>query len=316
MDRVSVIIPAYNASGTLARAVESALSQTRPPDEIIVVDDGSADRTPEVARGFGDRLRYLRQENAGAAAARNRGVAEAAGDWVAFLDADDWWLPHRLQRGMEIAGRQASLQWVGGGYARLTGDQPQPVRVAGASYASLLKDGAYFEDYFQAALAGACFSTCSMLIRRSTLVEAGGFDPRLHVAEDVDLWMRLADRHPKIGYIDEPVFVYDLRGESLTRTSRSRAADYQAFFARHIPPGFVPAQGRMIWKRQLFGLYLSQMLRALLHQRDPTAARQFLRTYGDLLSKKERTMFRVLFGVPEPLLRLLLRLRSSTRNEP
>ncbi len=94
----STVLPAYNREGTVARAIESALEQTFPPDEIVVVDDGSTDRTRAVVEEFGRDVRCISQPNAGAAASRNRGVAEAKCDWIAFLDSDDYWLPEHLAR--------------------------------------------------------------------------------------------------------------------------------------------------------------------------------------------------------------------------
>ena len=99
---ISCIVPVYNGARFLAQAIDSILAQTRVDLEIIVVEDGSTDRTPDVAKGYGDRVKYVRQENAGPAAARNRGVAEARGEFIAFLDADDTWAPAKLE---------TQLQW-------------------------------------------------------------------------------------------------------------------------------------------------------------------------------------------------------------
>ena len=99
--KISVVIPAYNAAAWIRRAVNSVLSQTRPADEIIVVDDGSTDGTGDIVRMYDGRVRLLQQANAGAAAARNTGILAATGDWIAFLDADDEWLPQKLQRQTE-----------------------------------------------------------------------------------------------------------------------------------------------------------------------------------------------------------------------
>ncbi len=98
---ISVIIPVYNAEPHLAETISSVLSQSRPPEEVIVVDDGSTDRTPEVAAQFQDRIRYLQQENQGPGAARNRGIQASQGDLLAFLDSDDLWAPHKLQTQVE-----------------------------------------------------------------------------------------------------------------------------------------------------------------------------------------------------------------------
>jgi glycosyltransferase involved in cell wall biosynthesis len=95
---ISVVIPTYNRATLIGRAIESALGQTRRPYEVIVVDDGSTDDTRQKVAAFGDAVRYVYQENAGASVSRNMGVREAASDWIAFLDSDDIWLEHHLSR--------------------------------------------------------------------------------------------------------------------------------------------------------------------------------------------------------------------------
>src|SRR5208283_2367398 len=99
---VSVVIPTYNCGRYICETVESALGQTYSPVEIIVVDDGSTDDTRERLTTYGDRVRYIYQQNTGPAVARNRGVQDAQGDWIAFLDADDLWLPYRLELQVEL----------------------------------------------------------------------------------------------------------------------------------------------------------------------------------------------------------------------
>jgi len=94
---ISAVIPAYNRGKTVARAIDSVLAQDYPASEIIVIDDGSKDATGEIVRKYGDKVRYVYQDNAGVAAARNRGASEAKHEWIAFLDSDDYWLPHHLK---------------------------------------------------------------------------------------------------------------------------------------------------------------------------------------------------------------------------
>jgi glycosyltransferase involved in cell wall biosynthesis len=96
--RISAVIPAFNRERTIGRAIESALAQTCPPIEVIVVDDGSTDNTAAAVAAYGDSVRYVHQPNAGASAARNRGVALANASWVAFLDSDDYWFEDHLER--------------------------------------------------------------------------------------------------------------------------------------------------------------------------------------------------------------------------
>src|SRR5215831_9228869 len=95
---ISVVIPAYNAEGCVGRAIESALSQTHRPIEVLVVDDGSLDGTSEVVASYPAPVRLLRKANGGPASARNLAAREARGDWLALLDADDSWLPEKLER--------------------------------------------------------------------------------------------------------------------------------------------------------------------------------------------------------------------------
>jgi glycosyltransferase involved in cell wall biosynthesis len=98
---ISCIVPVYNGATYLAEAIDSIFAQSYTPVEVLVVDDGSTDATPEVIAGYGDRIRSLRQENAGPAAARNRGLAAARGELIAFLDADDLWHPDKLRRQLD-----------------------------------------------------------------------------------------------------------------------------------------------------------------------------------------------------------------------
>ncbi|MHC4407236.1 MAG: glycosyltransferase family 2 protein [Planctomycetota bacterium] len=101
--QVSVIIPCYNAARFLGEAIDSALDQSLPPLEVIVVDDGSTDRSAAIAQSYGSPVRLIRQRHEGESTARNRGIDEARGDWIAFLDADDLWMSTKLERQLEVA---------------------------------------------------------------------------------------------------------------------------------------------------------------------------------------------------------------------
>jgi len=114
--RFSVIIPAYNAAAFITRAIDSVLAQTWPAEEIIVVDDGSGDATADIVAGYGERVRSLRQDNAGVSAARNAGARAASGDWLAFLDADDWYYPDRLKWHAQWIARDGGLDFLTGDY--------------------------------------------------------------------------------------------------------------------------------------------------------------------------------------------------------
>ncbi|MHC4386164.1 MAG: glycosyltransferase family 2 protein, partial [Planctomycetota bacterium] len=103
--KISVVIPAYNIEDYIERAIDSVLAQTRQPEEIIVVDDGSTDATAQKIKAYGDQVRYIHQANKGLSGARNTGIRQAQNEWVAFLDGDDEWLPEKLQLQSELLTR-------------------------------------------------------------------------------------------------------------------------------------------------------------------------------------------------------------------
>jgi glycosyltransferase involved in cell wall biosynthesis len=185
---VSVVIPAWNAAPCLPRAIDSVLAQTWARREIIVVDDGSTDESPALLAGYGGQLRVLSQANAGPSSARNRGLREARGQYVAFLDADDHWLPEKLERQVALLDAHPEIGFCSTA-TRVIDARGEPVRDWPCSDAP----EPLLETLFlrSAAVSG---STSGVLARRELLLEAGGFDERLRGFEDPDLWIRLAAR--------------------------------------------------------------------------------------------------------------------------
>lgn len=187
---VSVIIPAYQAQDTITRALDSALTQTAPPAEIIVIDDGSQDRTRDVVKTYVDKetvcpIRLFEQRNLGAGAARNRGLVAAAHPLVAFLDADDEWLPEKLSRSLaEMTSEAADL--VSHDYIRAEGENATHISCA----QNFNRRPDPFVDYF---LRGY-IATSTVVARRALLVDAGGFDPSLRAGQDYELWLAAISR--------------------------------------------------------------------------------------------------------------------------
>lgn len=179
---VSVIIPGYNYGRFLGEAIDSVLAQTQPAFEIIVVDDGSTDETPEVARRYGDRIRYHRRENGGVSRARNTGVQEARGEFIAFLDADDRWLPDKLARQTAVfaANPDAGLAHTG---SRVFNQED------GATLCEFEPEPALDVH----ALIRCCSITASsVMIPRAVFDKVGPFDDALVGTEDWDMWLRIA----------------------------------------------------------------------------------------------------------------------------
>jgi glycosyltransferase involved in cell wall biosynthesis len=211
---VSVIIPTHNRASLVREAVASVLDQTYPHLEILVVDDGSTDGTPEALGLFGDRLQVLRHScRRGVAAARNLGIEAARGDWLAFLDSDDLWLPAKLARQLAYLAAQPRLRicqteeiWVRRG---VRVNLPRTHRkVAG--------------DIFLPSLGRCLVSPSAVVLHRRLLREHGAFDEALPAAEDYDLWLRLSWRY-EVGLVPEPLIVK--RGGHADQLSGQRGID-------------------------------------------------------------------------------------------
>lgn len=192
--KVSAVIPSYNRRTVVFRAIDSVLAQTLPADEIIVVDDGSTDGTVEAIRQrYDSQVIVVQQANSGVSAARSRGVKEARGDWVAFLDSDDEWLPTKLERQFEALGA------VGGAVRACFTDcqfveNDEMVQTA-FELGGLNKSGSFgiLDDAVSYVLARhAVMYVQSLLADRALITELGGFDEAMTVSEDTDLFLRLA----------------------------------------------------------------------------------------------------------------------------
>ena len=208
------MIPAYNVAEHLPRCLRSVLGQSRPPEEVLVVDDGSTDGTAAAASRFGPPVRVIRQQNAGASAARNRGILEARGQFVAFLDSDDEWLESHLANAARTFEAHPELQW----YCDPTeAIRPNGIRVLfQASPDPGEAEEGVLSDFLVAQARHWLISTDSVVVRRSAFAEVGLFETSLPVGEDRDLWFRLGLRFPRIGYCPEIGARYTSRQGSLT----------------------------------------------------------------------------------------------------
>lgn len=209
---VSVIIPTYNRAWVLGEAVESVLAQDYRCLEVIVVDDGSTDDTAAILAGYDDIV-VIDQTNRGVSAARNRGVAHARGELIAFLDSDDLWLPQKLSTQVAFflerpAANVCQTQeiWIRSGRRVNAGRRHQK------------PSGMFFEQSLELCLV----SPSAVMLKKEFFQDMGGFDENLPACEDYDLWLRINVRHP-IDLIDQPLTVK--RGGHGDQLSAGRGLD-------------------------------------------------------------------------------------------
>lgn len=310
--RVTVVIPAYNSQQYIARAVDSVLNQTRSVDEIIVVDDGSADKTIEIVKCYGEKVRYLRQENAGASAARNTGILAANSDWIAFLDADDEWLPDKIERQMELLVRNPHLVWVTGNYIACScNEHRQAPRIQPDRARHRLGTKEYVEDYFKAYLAGLGGHTDTMVIRKNVLLEVGMFRFGQRKANDLDCWWRIAYRYPQMGFDPEPGAIYHLGIPRSISKKTAQSDHYKDLLVRHM--SYSQDSGKQEEFRLFAGRILTEWMRSMLFNAQGRDIRELVKTFNDLFPVWYRWMMYALTVFPELTKKICLLISKIVR---
>src|SRR5215471_10914661 len=260
---VSAIIPAYNAERWIARAIESVLSQTRPVDEIIVVDDGSTDKTAAVVAGFGERVHYIRQTNGGPAKARNTGMQAAAGEWLALLDADDWSLPRRIELELQAAEQNPGAVLVYGSLHMVDESGKQETRIAPPA-----------EKLWPAMRYRNPIATSTVLVKRAALQQIGGFNQRQWTTEDWEAWVRLRQLGAFV-CVAEPVVCYRVAADSLSGDAARIFRDFQPMLEETL---IADLRGwrRTLWRRRILASQAYTAAKTARGSGDTGAARKFL----------------------------------------
>jgi glycosyltransferase involved in cell wall biosynthesis len=233
MPLVSVVIPAYNCAAYIIEAIESVISQTYAAWEVIVIDDGSKDETSQVLQPYKSVIRYEYQQNQGVSIARNHGIELARGEFVAFLDADDFFLPDKLAAQIAMFKAQPSLGIVHSGWRKVN------------SKGEFLQDVTPWENVpkldLEMWLRWKPVLPSAMMFRREWLQRAGGFDPRFPPAEDTDLALRLALMGCETEWLKQVTVCYRQHEQSAMYKglpqAKSLAAVIESFFARPELPG-------------------------------------------------------------------------------
>ena len=292
---VSVVIPAYNIEAYLARAIDSVLAQTLPPDEIIVVDDGSTDQTASVAQSYGSQIHYIHQENAGLSAARNTGIRNATCTWIALLDGDNEWLPDKLRLQIELLTRNPHLLWACTNcYFHWVHLDKRVMMHEPDSLKSLLAGREYLDDYLLAANQGAVGHPNTMIFKRQALIEAGLFREGLAFFEDHDMWWRLAYRWPQFGYLSQPLAVhyYNRPGSLTHEIARPKLVEVLGeLLDRHLK--VAASCGRLEELKIRLDVFLVWVLQNLLQEQQYPQVLKLIHRYGFLLRSRTRIEMRL-----------------------
>ena len=209
---ISVIIPVFNRERLLKRAIESVLGQTYKKYELIVVDDGSVDNSLEIAKSYKEAI-VIEKTNGGVSSARNFGAKHARGEWLAFLDSDDEWLPLKLDKQIELINEEVHLihteeHWIRNGSFV---NQPKAYKKGGG-------------DQFEKSLKLCAISPSTVLLRKSLFDQFGGFREDYPVCEDYDLWLKIVSMH-KVALVDEPL-INKYAGHEEQLSFQYKAMDY------------------------------------------------------------------------------------------
>lgn len=219
---ISVIIPAYNSSRTILRAVNSVMQQTLTADEVIIVDDGSTDNTCELVETHFPSVILIKQKNAGAAAARNTGVRSAKGELIAFLDSDDFWHRQKLEYQSFVFAQHSALGICATKCEFFTeSNQLDAIHLASVAIDSCKEVLIDFKEMFRFPFLG----TPSVMMKRTLFNSLGGFDESLETAEDVDMWIRAA-YSSRYRLVTNPLTYVVAQAQSLS--TRARTSPHQA----------------------------------------------------------------------------------------
>lgn len=240
---ISVVIPTYNRADFVGEAIDSVLAQTWPHFELLLVDDGSTDDTQAVLAKYerDPRVRLFRQENQGQSVARNNALKEAKGDFIAFLDSDNRWLPHRLARGMEMLEAHPEVDIV---YANnITIDESGKKSPSAAVMRR--HSGWITRELWQ----DNCVTMNTTLVRRHCFDEMGGMDTTCKRADDYELWLRLSTRY-RFMHIPEQVAEYRVMADQISSDKRARFQANEEIlknFQKRYPNALTPREFREGW---------------------------------------------------------------------
>jgi glycosyltransferase involved in cell wall biosynthesis len=223
MPRVSIIIPVYNGANYMREAIDSALAQTSSDVEVIVVNDGSRDdgATAEIARSYGDRIRYIEKENGGVSSALNRGIAEMRGRWFSWLSHDDRYLPEKVSTQLEFLDRNPEVRIVGCNFEII--DEHGNITSEFREHLGIVRTG---REVLSSWIYG-----CGLMIDHAALIDAALFNESNRTTQDLEMWLRLVERDP-IHLLPDVLAQFRRHAEAGSRTETRHQRDKDELFGR------------------------------------------------------------------------------------
>lgn len=310
--RVTIVIAAYNAAGTLAETLASVAAQTYRDFELVVVDDGSTDATPVLLasrQAAWPWLRWTRQANAGASAARMQAIALARGEFIAFLDSDDLWLPDKLALQMAVFDRNPSAALVFTDERNFSAD-------GDAALSRFQQKPPARGRVLTALFFGNFILNSSVVVRKDALLDAGGLNPLHRVHEGVDLWLRIAEQHD-FDYVDQVLVRYRVRPDSISHADllacQQRDLEIMDDWTARRPDLFAADSPRIRGRR---ARVFERMGRTLLSRGDYPGARRAYRQAIGLGLRGPGVLLRATAAYLPPLAKIARRMKPAREHAP
>lgn len=314
MTIISVVIPLYNKELSVQRAINSVLAQKYTNFELIIIDDGSTDRSFEFADQIIDpRIVKIQQKNQGVSTARNRGILEAVSEYVAFLDADDEWLPEFLENTSKLINEFPEADVFGSSYLI---KQNNSIKTP-PTYKLFEKDWiGLIPNYLEICNIGYMFNSSSVVIKKSALLKVGGFPSDINYGEDVDTWIRLS-LNSQIAYINKPLSIYNSRIEN--RECTLNVDHLEVFYPvmqlqHYLNLGKIPNYQKQFAIEFIAKLNLPLAKRQLFHG-NTNQAKELVNSCGP--TKKhliEKHWLKFLTYIPTDLLNIIIKLKHVVYN--
>ncbi len=285
---VSVVVPCYNAESFISETIQSVLAQTYSSWELIIVDDGSRDDSAKIIQSFQDeRIRYFYQENAGVSCARNTGIAQARGKYIAFLDADDLYLPENLEKKVNFLENHPGCVLVHSDVIDFDSATGKPLAITSGTAGKVLNDLLEMSKT-------VVYSPTSVMLRRAIMEQHEGFDPNLSTSADWEMWVQMA-RRGDFGRVAEPLVKYRLHSAQMHQNIPRMEQDMRYAFEKLRKEQVFQSKAHYRYCLARLSLILSAC-----YLKDARNYGKFLQFFG-----------KSLFNHPAPLLERLFKIKKN-----